>query len=152
MSSENKVNSTIISSEAELTQLKEFLRINQLPADDITLNGSSFILYRDAENKITGSGGLEFYNQYALLRSLAVSQGLRGMMLGKKIVNDLLTLARERRLKEVYLLTNTASHFFEKFGFTEVVREEVPVEIKASTEFASVCPSSAQVMRLELKS
>lgn len=152
MSSENKLTSTIISSEEELTQLKEFLRINQLPADDITLTNGSFIVYRDAENKITGSGGLEIYNQYALLRSLAVSQGLRGMMLGKKIVIDLLTLAHDKNLKEVYLLTNTASHFFEKFGFAEVARENVPFEIKASTEFASVCPSSAQVMRLELKS
>lgn len=150
MSPDKALTATIIKGDAELSELKEFLRANQLPADDISLKNSSFLLYRDAENKISGSGGLEFYNKYALLRSLSVSPGLRGMMLGKKIVSELLSLACDKQLKEVYLLTNTASHFFEKFGFTEVTREEVPAEIKATTEFASVCPSSAQVMRLVL--
>jgi hypothetical protein len=35
-------------------------------------------------------------------------------------------------------------------GFIPIGREEVPVGVRASSEFASTCPSSAAVMRLIL--
>jgi amino-acid N-acetyltransferase len=79
-----------------------------------------------------------------------VSQDFRGQLLGKQIVNKLLALAREKGMKEVYLLTNTAFLYFLKFGFNEAIREQVPEAIKASSEFSSVCPSSAHVMKLVL--
>jgi amino-acid N-acetyltransferase len=97
-----------------------------------------------------GSGGLEFHGDKALLRSLAVSQSMRSQSLGKQIVEDLLQHVIERGKKEIYLLTTTAYFFFLKFGFAEVQRDEVPEEIKSSTQFSEVCPSSARVMRLTL--
>ena len=84
----------------------------------------------------------------ALLRSLAVSQALRSQSLGKQIVENLMQRVKEKGIKEVYLLTLTAYYFFLKLGFTEINRNEVPDEIKSSTEFSQVCPTSARVMRL----
>ncbi|MEQ1588515.1 MAG: arsenic resistance N-acetyltransferase ArsN2 [Cyclobacteriaceae bacterium] len=139
-----------VKTDKELESLKIFLKVNQLPADDLQLNNSLLLTYYNADDTLVGSGGLEFYEGKALLRSLAVSPELRGQQLGKQIVQDLLQQARETGTNEVYLLTQTAFFFFQKLGFTEVQRDLVPAEIKASSEFSHVCPSTAQVMKLVL--
>lgn len=134
----------------ELESLKNFLQVNQLPADDLHLKDSVLLTYYNGVDQLVGSGGLEFYGDKALLRSLAVSPELRGQQLGKQIVHDLLQRAGAAGMKEVYLLTQTAFYFFQKLGFSEVQRDIVPDEIKASSEFAHICPSTAQVMKLLL--
>ncbi|HRG78941.1 MAG TPA: arsenic resistance N-acetyltransferase ArsN2 [Cyclobacteriaceae bacterium] len=139
-----------VKTDKELESLKKFLQVNQLPADDLQLKNSLLLTYYNADDTLVGSGGLEFYERKALLRSLAVSPELRGQQLGKQIVQDLLQQARETGMNEVYLLTQTAFFFFQKLGFTEVQRDLVPAEIKASSEFSQVCPSTAQVMKLML--
>jgi amino-acid N-acetyltransferase len=139
-----------VTTEKELEILKAFLIANQLPADDLTFTNSLLLVYYNTHEILVGSGGLEFYNDYALLRSLAVSPELRGQQLGKQIVSDLLKFAQEQNIREIYLLTQTASFFFQKLGFTQVNREHVPEPIKKSSEFATVCPTSAEVLRLKL--
>lgn len=154
MSSVNEINSIItahsVTTVQELGWLKDFLVANQLPAEDIQLENSSYLIFTDSNQQMVGCGGLEFYDEYALLRSLAVNQNIRGHHVGKHIVNNLLALARERNVKEIFLFTNTAFYFFLKFGFTEVSREDVEAAVKESTEFKSVCPISARVMKLTL--
>lgn len=137
-----------VKSTRELDSLRDFLRVNQLPADDLNLSDSLYLTYYDFNEILVGSGGLEFYGDKALLRSLAVSQAMRSQSLGKQIVEDLLQHVRESGKKEIYLLTTTAYFFFLKFGFTEIQRSEVPEEIKSSAEFSEICPASARVMRL----
>jgi len=136
-----------VKTDKELESLKKFLQVNQLPADDLQLKNSLLLTYYNADDTLVGSGGLEFYESKALLRSLAVSPELRGQQLGKQIVQDLLQQARATGMNEVYLLTQTAFFFFQKLGFTEVQRDLVPEEIKVSSEFSQVCPSTAQVMK-----
>lgn len=138
----------LVKSDRELNSLRNFLRGNQLPADDLKLADSLYLTYYDSLEELVGSGGLEFYGDKTLLRSLAVSQAIRSQSLGKQIVEDLLRQVKERGIKEIYLLTLTAYYFFLKLGFTEINRDEVPEEIKASSEFLHVCPASARVMRL----
>jgi N-acetylglutamate synthase-like GNAT family acetyltransferase len=139
-----------VTTEKELEILKAFLNANQLPADDLTFTNSLLLVYYNTHEMLVGSGGLEFYNDYALLRSLAVSPELRGQQLGKQIVADLLKFAQEQNIREIYLLTQTASFFFQKLGFKQVNRELVPDAIKKSSEFATVCPTSAEVLMLKL--
>lgn len=139
-----------VNSERELNSLKDFLRGNQLPADDLTLTDSLYLTYYDTTEELVGSGGLEFYRDKALLRSLAVSQTMRSQSLGKQIVEDLTQQVKAKGIKEIYLLTLTAYYFFLKLGFTEVSRDAVPEVIKSSTEFSQVCPTSARVMKLAL--
>ena len=138
----------IIKSEKELDALKEFLSINELPHQDLKLADSLYLTYYNSNDNLVGSGGLEFYGDKALLRSLAVSQTVRSQRLGQQIVEDLIQQVMALGKKEVYLLTTTAFYFFLKFGFTEIKREEVPDEVKSSTEFSQLCPDSARVMRL----
>jgi len=140
----------IVKSQKELDVLRNFLRLNQLPADDLRLADSLYLTYYDSSEELVGSGGLELYGDKALLRSLAVSQTIRSQSLGRQIMEDLLQQVRSKDIKEIYLLTQTAWYFFLKLGFKEVNREEVPDEIRNSTEFSQVCPGSARVMRLML--
>src|SRR5690606_2750155 len=136
----------IINSQDSLAPVVELLRSNKLPFEDIRLANSLFLSYHDAHGRLGGSGGLEFYSRYALLRSVAVDPEMRGRSIGKHIVKDLLHRAGERAVDEVYLLTETARDFFLNLNFEQIERDAVPSEVKASTEFASVCPVSASVM------
>jgi N-acetylglutamate synthase-like GNAT family acetyltransferase len=55
-------------------------------------------------------------------------------------------------LRNLYLITTTAAPFFERLGFEPVQREAVPEGIRKSPEFASICPTSAAVLRRSLQS
>ena len=55
-------------------------------------------------------------------------------------------------LDALYLLTTTAQDWFPRFGFERVDRSSTPPEIAGSDEFAELCPASAVVMRLDLRS
>jgi amino-acid N-acetyltransferase len=137
-----------VNSDDELAGLKSFLRENALPADDIQLDGNEFAVYRNAAGRIVGSGGLEFYGNFCLLRSVAVSSEFRKQGHGEAITSDLINRAKEKSVTSVYLLTETAEKFFEKFGFRKQAREDAPKEIQGSSEFSSVCPLSACLMSL----
>jgi N-acetylglutamate synthase-like GNAT family acetyltransferase len=141
----------LITTQNSLTGVLEFLKSNRLPYQDLELKNNLLFSYHDEEGGMIGSGGLEFYSSFALLRSVAVAEDKRGKSIGKDIVKHLLHTAKARGIREVYLLTETAHHFFLNRGFSDIPRENVPAEVKASTEFASVCPTSAAAMIYQLK-
>lgn len=122
------------------------LRLNDLPYLDIRIEMSLFNIYHDDANSVVGVGGLEFYGDYALMRSVVVDANYRQLSYGSKIVNDLLEKAKARNVKDLFLLTETAREFFLKHGFRDLPRDKVPLEIQASSEFSTVCPLSAAVM------
>ncbi|WP_276503984.1 hypothetical protein [Terrimonas pollutisoli] len=62
------------------------------------------------------------------------------------MVNTLEQAAKSKEIISMYLLTETASKYFEKKGYKTIDREQVPEPVKASSEFSSVCPVSATVM------
>ena len=49
-------------------------------------------------------------------------------------------------VQEVFLLTTTAEHYFPRFGFACIRREEVAGSA-GRVEFQGACPASAAVMR-----
>jgi amino-acid N-acetyltransferase len=55
-------------------------------------------------------------------------------------------MGEERGMNALYLLTQTAEHYFPRFGFERVARESVPAEIAETLEFKSACPASAVAM------
>ena len=132
------------------TKMSEFLENNDLPYKDINVETSLMFSYLDADNNIIGSGGLEFYGPFALLRSIAVRKDLQGKGIGKAIVRDLLEKAKEKKVTAVYLLTETAHDYFSNLRFLDVDRANVPQEIRSSSEFSNVCPASAACMICKL--
>lgn len=140
----------LITNAEDFEIFRALLRSSNLPADDLDYKKDLLVGYYEG-NSLVGTGGLEIYGPYALLRSLSVRMGIRGKSVGTTITEYLLAEARKRKLKSIYLLTETAHGFFLKKGFVDLARDQVPEEVKASSEFTHVCPSSASVMVLHIQ-
>ena len=103
-------------------------------------------LVAEEGGRVVGVVGLEVFGDCALLRSAVVDAGRRGAGLGIDLVESLLRRAATRGVREVYLLTTTAEHFFPRFGFARIPRDVVAAPVRASEEFRGACPDSAIAM------
>ena len=120
-----------------------------LPLDGVRDHLANALVARQG-NRLVGSAVLEVYAGGALLRSVAVEESARGLGLGIRLTEDALALARRLGVRRVFLLTETAAHFFPRFGFRAISREEVPESVRASLEFTTACPRSALAMERAL--
>lgn len=102
------------------------------------------------EGQLVGVVGLEMYGESALLRSLAVEESWRGSGVGRTLIERALSVTSERGIKDVFLLTTTAEHYFPRFGFACVSRDSATAAVQTSAEFQGACPASAVVMRKSL--
>lgn len=100
----------------------------------------------DTPGELVAVAGLERCGDYALLRSVAVQPEWRRHGLGHALVRRVVDEAEQRGLQALYLLTTTAEHYFPRFGFQAVARDQVPAEVRATEEFSHACPASATVM------
>lgn len=126
----------------------ELLEENDLPISDIDDSKSLFaIVYND---KVVGTGGLEFFDDCALLRSISIRKDFQGQGWGKFVVDELEKICRERNIDLLFLLTTTAKDFFVKQGYEMLNRNDAPLSIKNTSEFSTVCSSSAILMRKEI--
>lgn len=134
--------------EQTFPQAVNLLRENNLPTEDISANTRLFTLYH--ENELVGTVGLELADDAALLRSLCIAANQRTHGSGSRLVQFAEEAARKEGIAAMYLLTTTAAAFFSNRAYKTISREEVPHSIRQTTEFASVCPSSATVMKKNL--
>jgi amino-acid N-acetyltransferase len=105
----------------ESTQASASLSVAQRPA----LAGAVALLA--SAQLPTALVGLELFGSVALLRSLVVSERARGV-------------------HTIYLLTTTAEKFFQRRGFARTDRASAPPAIRATREFAGICPASSAFM------
>jgi len=126
--------------------IQTMLRENDLPSEDFDEHLNHFLVAKNGENVIVGAVGLEVYNHQAMIRSLVVAQASRNGGIGNELVDGIMAHADELRVRELYLLTTTAEHFFRKYGFKRIERDSLPESIKATKEFTSLCPSTAVCM------
>ncbi len=117
-----------------------------LPTADLPESLSHFFK-AETDSNLAGTVGLEVYEKYALLRSLAVSEAFRNLKIGQLLYEQVMQHAKNQGVLEVFLITNTADGYFEKRGFVKIDRNTVPTEIQQTQQFQGVCPSSAIVMR-----
>ena len=100
---------------------------------------------------IVGVAGFEYYDEDVLLRSVAVSTSLQKKHIGSEFVDWMIALAKQKGLKRIVLLTETASKFFVKKGFVAVERSFiVNAAMKQSSQFSGGCCGSAACMKLDL--
>jgi N-acetylglutamate synthase-like GNAT family acetyltransferase len=117
-----------------------------LPADDI---GDPYVLlwrFETYEDVPIGFGGLEIYGDDALLRSVVTLPPLRQVGMGAAIVAALEAEAQARRCRAVYLLTTSEADFFARLGYKPCARDDVPEGLRASRQFAALCPPTATAM------
>jgi len=120
-----------------------------LPLEGVKEYLSNFLILFQNDS-LAGTIGLEIYSDKALLRSLAVNKDYRGKGYGLLLSQKIIELAKTKDISELYLLTESAKHFFEKLGFKKISRDEVDKQVQTSVEFCSVCPQSAVCMLLKL--
>ena len=133
----------------QIPGLIDFLQKAKLPTTDLPSDLSGFTLAMDG-TQIMGSAGVELLGNIGLLRSVAVADTHRNQKLGHQLFMAAMEYARTKQVQEVFLITESADLYFEKKGFQQVDRSDVPDEITQTKQFASLCPSSAVVMKLKL--
>jgi len=131
----------------DLPGVLDLLGRTGLPTEGVVADALPDFVVAEADGKLVGVVGLEVYRESALLRSVAVEESSRGSGVGRALIDRALALARERGIRDVYLLTTTAEHYFPRFGFACIGRQSVPDPVRASAEFRGACPSTAIVMR-----
>ena len=129
----------------DLAAIERLLTASKLPLDGVREALPSFVVAESA-GELVGVAGLERCRDNALLRSVAVAESCRSRGVGRALVERVIAEAESRGIHALYLLTTTAERYFPSFGFSAVARDEVPADVRATTEFASACPASATVM------
>ncbi len=129
--------------------LKAALTKAGLPSDDIEAPGLLF--WRFERNDVpVGFGGLEIFGSDALLRSLLTLPPLRRRGVGTAMVGAIEVEAVAHKIRRLYLLTTDCVAFFARLGYAPCRREDVPAAVRASAQFARLCPSTAAVMTKRL--
>ena len=124
----------------------ELLKSENLPTDGITDDLENFLIAIE-NNVVCGAIGMEIYGKYALIRSLVVKNDSRNEGLAGRLILNVEDHAIKHEVIALFLLTETASTYFNKKGFNEIARTEVPIEVQQSIEFRYLCPQSAIVMK-----
>jgi amino-acid N-acetyltransferase len=135
---------------ADKEVVTSLLKETDLLTDDLPADLTNFLLARD-EGTLVGVAGIELYREVGLLRSIAVRPDHQGKGIARKLVEQLLAVADKQEVQAVYLITTTADHYFDRYDFAVVNREQVPEAIQQTRQFSSLCPTSAVVMKRDLK-
>jgi amino-acid N-acetyltransferase len=131
--------------DTDLARARALLASCDLPTDDLD----------DPEIALTGAFdggtmlgviGLQMCGDTGLLRSLAVDPGYRDRGVARMLCDRVFESAGRRAMTALWLLTTTADAYFTRLGFQAVARDSAPPRIRASAQFASLCPSTAKVM------
>ncbi len=134
---------------ADWPAVEALLGAHQLPREGARQHLDHFIV-AEQHGRVIGCIGLERYGDAGLLRSCAVAQTHRGTGIGALLTRALLDGARRAGLRQLVLLTTTAENYFARFGFVQISRDAIPVELQDSAEFRGACPASATAMQLVL--
>jgi amino-acid N-acetyltransferase len=136
----------------DLKAVKDLLERVELPFEGVEENFGGFLAARDGD-RVVGCIGLERYGERGLLRSLAVAPERQGEGTGAALTARLLEDAARDGVREVVLLTTTASEFFaHRFGFEAVERSVFDTVFAESQEWKLPRCASAACLRLTLSS
>jgi amino-acid N-acetyltransferase len=113
--------------------LQEYGRRGELlarPLSQLYDHVRDFSVFVDpADNRVIGCCALQFcWEDLAEIRSLAVDPDHVNRAIGSALVETVLSEARSFKIKKIFALTYVPD-FFEKFGFTQIDRSELPLKI-----------------------
>ncbi len=113
--------------------LQEYGRRGELlarPLSELYDHVRDFAVFVDpAANRVIGCGALQFcWEDLAEIRSLAVHPDHIKKAIGSQLVETVLNEARSFKVKRIFALTYVPG-FFEKFGFVQIDRSELPLKI-----------------------
>jgi len=115
--------------------LQEFSSKGELlarPLSELYDHIRDFSVYaEEGSDTITGCCALQFcWEDLAEIRSLAVTSSRWGKKIGSRLVENAISEAKSFRVKDLFTLTYRPG-FFDKFGFEEIDRSQLPLKIWA---------------------
>lgn len=134
----------------DLAQVKQLLFSAGLPTVGVEANILHFLLAVNKANEPLAVIGMERSDSYGLLRSLVVTSASRKQGIGRALITAILSKAQSNGVKEVYLMTETAEKYLQRFGFVRVSRSEIPEPLLNKSALNSACSCRSTCMRLEL--
>lgn len=106
-------------------EVKEGIILNRTE-DEVATNIRSYVLAKEDE-KIVGYTALHIHSRrLAEVRSLIVDAAYRGQGIGQEMVAFTLEEAKKLGVEEDVLVLTYLPVFFEKMGFKEINKEEIP--------------------------
>ncbi|WP_119343786.1 GNAT family N-acetyltransferase [Facilibium subflavum] len=99
------------------------------------------------QQKLIGVIGVEIIDNYAIVRSLAVTPKYRGKGLAQLLLQQADAYLYYAGIKYVYAFTHYAANYLACYGYTQTLLERVPAEILAHRYTKSVITSEAIVMK-----
>ena len=137
-------------STTDLPTICSLLSEHNLPDSDVNEHIESFVVV-EQNNNIIGLGGLEICSDTtALLRSVVVEANHQNKGIATKIVQFLIAKASARKIKSLYLITESAVNYFGKFKFVVQDRSNAPDTIMQTKQFGELCPNTATLMLLKI--
>lgn len=131
----------------EWDRYRKLLREAGLPLQGVdAASGRLFLVAVDAAGRVGGGAGVEGLGPLVLLRSLVVAASHRKKGVGSALLEAAEQAAGESGAHRIFLLTTTAAAFFHRRGYRSMPRRDAPDPIRASHEFALLCPASASLM------
>jgi amino-acid N-acetyltransferase len=130
----------------DLPAIERLLADSALLFSDLNTDSLADFLVADDDGSLVGCVGIERCGEDGLLRSLAVEDSRRGTGQGRHLVKAAEAHASAIGVATLYLLTNGAADFFEARGYHPFAREDAPPALRATTQFSSLCPSTASFM------
>lgn len=98
------------------------------------------------DGAVVGAAAIERYGTDGLLRSVVVDEAHRGAGVGTALVTAAESLAADLRIRDLYLLTETAIDWFPRLGYVVRDRSTAPAAIAGSVEFTVSCVGTGVLM------
>lgn len=134
------------------TEVESLLAAAALPTADLHASDHLQIWGIRSSKQLIGVVGLEVYGVFGLLRSLVVAASHRNDGHGQTLVSRAEAWAMLQGIEAIYLLTTSASPYFERLGYTAAPRSDAPPAIADCAQFTMLCPASAAFMCKQLTS
>ena len=135
---------------ADLPAIRALLSDAGLPLDGVA-EAFEHGVVADADGAVVGAAAIERHGRDGLLRSVVVSPALRGTGMGRALVTAAEALARDLGIRDLYLLTETASDWFPRLGYAALDRAAAPDGIAGSWEFRFACVERGVLMHRTLR-
>lgn len=135
------------SAPADLATVRDLVAGAGLPLAGLA--DAALVLVADAGGQVVGAVALDRHgagdDTAYLLRSAAVDPAWQGRGVGAALTAAALSRVDDTGAA-VGLLTETASEYFPRFGFTPAAREVLPAALAGSAELRGACPASAHAL------
>jgi len=133
---------------SDLDEVLALLAASGLQADGVHEHIADFLVARE-DSRVIAVAALEDYGVAGLLRSVAVARDRRDWGLGRYLTHTIIERSGQRGHAALYLLTDTAQAYFERFGFRPLERSAVRPAVLASVQFQEESCKSSVVMVME---